>query len=446
MQPDRARKFYFAVMALLVGCFIAATPAHAGVAKLQYAFGPLDQVDRPQSTLTIDSAGNLYGTSFGGDNPTPGIVFEMVKGPNGKFTEKIIYNFTGGSDGNGPNSGMYLDAAGNLYGTAGGGGDTGNGTVWELSPNPDGTWTETTLYSFMGYSSGANSGDGGFPYTGLVADAQGSLYGGTWLGGNFSDPYCGGAGCGIVFKLAHNPDGTWTESVLHAFLFIDGFGIATNLNFDAAGNLYGMSAGGGTGVCLTDFSHFPYNIGCGTVFQLALQPDGSWIFNRIFSFQGNQQGGTDGYGAVRNGGMVFDSKGNLYGTTINGGSQGCVNNWTTGCGTVFELSPQPNGKWTETQLHVFGDVPDGEGPQSLIMRNGILYGGAQGGGANLQGTFFELKPNAKEQWNYKTLFNFLWEYDYPTSPQGPFVVDSTGTFYNVGGLPGAWGSIFSIKP
>src|SRR5208282_4793083 len=164
------------------------------------------------------------------------------------------------------------------------------------------------------------------------------------FGGNYQDPYCA-AGCGAVFKMTHNPDGTWTESTLYGLLYIDGYEIFSNLTFDAAGNLYGMPTWGGTGYCLQDGD----NYGCGTIFQLAPQPDGSWMYHRLYSFQG----GTDGSDPIRTGSMVSDSKGNLYGATATGGNTGCANIYWLGCGTVFELSPQGNGQWTENVLYVF---------------------------------------------------------------------------------------------
>ena len=118
-------------------------------------------------------------------------------------------------DGGQPEAGLIFDAAGNLYGTTylgGGSGSCGGvdcGSVFKLASNPDGSWTETTLHSFTGGT------DGGRPFAGLVFDAAGNLYGTTQTGGDSG--FCGGDGCGVVFKLAPTSSG-WSETVLHSFL------------------------------------------------------------------------------------------------------------------------------------------------------------------------------------------------------------------------------------
>ena len=123
-------------------------------------------------------------------------------------SEQVIYTLTGGADGSGP-TGLVENEAGNLYGTAFSGGSEQAGTLFELSPptEPGGTWTETTLYTFL-YSQLQN---GVGPAAGMVRDGSGNLYGTTWLGGN-------GAG-GVVFELSPpgQPGGTWTYSVLYDF-------------------------------------------------------------------------------------------------------------------------------------------------------------------------------------------------------------------------------------
>ena len=244
MQLNKSQVFSFAVLAIAFGCMAATIPAHAaGRDKLLYRFvGPTEQVVWPQGQLTADAAGNFYGSA---DNPiSPGLVYELVKGANGQWSDKVLYAFSGSGDGSGVNPGFVIDAAGNLYGTTNSGGAYGAGSVFELSPNPDGTWSKTTLYSFNPYN---NHEAESSPRPLSSPTRPETCTAASMFGGNFADPYCA-AGCGAIFKMTHNPDGTWTESTLYGLLYIDGYEIFSNLNFDAAGNLYGMATWGGTGL------------------------------------------------------------------------------------------------------------------------------------------------------------------------------------------------------
>ncbi|MGB8005534.1 MAG: choice-of-anchor tandem repeat GloVer-containing protein [Terriglobales bacterium] len=431
MKPHRTRFSYFAVLAIVLVCLAASTPAYAsGREKVLYQFyGPQEQVQLPQGGLTADRAGNYYGAVSQRKGNPYGEIFVLVTGANGKWSDHVIYTFTGGSDGMYPNPGFIFDVAGNLYGAANQGGEYGVGTIFELSPNPSGTWTETTLYNFN-YNNGT---DGIYPGSGLTVDAAGNLYGTTQFGGNYQDPYCAPGGCGAIFKMTQNPDGTWKESTLYGLLFIDGSDPESKVIFDAAGNLYGMTRGGGQYLSCS----------CGTVFQLALQADGTYLFHRLYSFQG----GTDGYDPYTNA-PVLDGKGNLYGSTHWGGNQGCTTHYFTGCGTVFELTAQPNGAWTETVLHVFGNAAgDGELPFSVKFdAAGSLYGVTAGGGAYGAGEFFEMKPARKGQWTYGIKYSFDGYYGDAAYPAGDLVTDAAGNLYGLASLPGAWGAFFRIKP
>jgi uncharacterized repeat protein (TIGR03803 family) len=190
----------------------------------------------PAGNPVFDAAGNLYGaTELGGDF-NAGTVFELSPGPGGTWTYTVLYSFTGKADGYDPSSSVTLDAAGNLYGTTTEAGASGNGTVFELSPNGDGTWTNTVLYSFQGGL------DGGFPFrSALTFDKAGNLYGETFGGGSDRCP----GGCGVVFELSPNGGGSWTESVAYWFDGTDGWSPWQGLVFDAAGNLYGTTQDGG---------------------------------------------------------------------------------------------------------------------------------------------------------------------------------------------------------
>jgi uncharacterized repeat protein (TIGR03803 family) len=192
--------------------------------------------------VIVNAAGDLFGDTFdGGDgmacNFGCGTIFEVDS--TGK--ETILYNFDS-FDGAHPVSVLIADSAGNLYGTTTDGGNgncggTGCGTVFELSPHSDGSWTERVLYAFCSLS---NCGDGEVPFGGpLVRDATGNLYGITNTGGTSR---CNGSGCGVVFKL--DPSGQ--ETVLHSFTGgADGKFPSGGLVLDDAGNLYGAALQGG---------------------------------------------------------------------------------------------------------------------------------------------------------------------------------------------------------
>jgi uncharacterized repeat protein (TIGR03803 family) len=181
--------------------------------------------------MAFDRAGNLYGTSQGGGLFNLGTVFELSPNGSGPWTETILYNFTGGADESFPNGPVLLDAKGNIYGTTGNG-DNVHGTVFELVKNSNGTWAEKTLHTF------ANDGiDGTFPASGLTFDQLGNLYGTTQRGGANSQ--------GAVFKLTRLAGGDWTESVVYSFL------PNPNLNWNPSGltllngALYGATQNGG---------------------------------------------------------------------------------------------------------------------------------------------------------------------------------------------------------
>lgn len=282
----------------------------------------------PRAGLVMDSAGNLYGTTGSGGNGCSlscGTVFEVSPAAGG-WTESILYNFkgpVGATDGWSPFGSLILDGEGNLYGTTSAGGtgncsgSTGCGVVFEVSPGSGGGWTETILYNFQGVS--AHVHDGARPYTGMVFDGAGNLYGTTLYGGNGA---CNDRlGCGAVFELSPAGGGAWTETVIHAFSGPDGY-FPNGLAISAAGNLYGTTGYGGI-----------YNFGA--ALELVAGSGGTWSENRLHSF-GN---GKDGQ--VPSTSMVFDSAGNLYGATSFGGAHVTLacGNAPTGCGTVFQLKP-----------------------------------------------------------------------------------------------------------
>jgi hypothetical protein len=389
----------------------------------------------PTGGMVFDAAGNLYGaTSEGGASGCGfggcGAVFELSPQTGGGWVEQIVYDFPGGSGGAQPEGNLLMDSAGNLYGTTDAGG-SGHGIVYELIHNSDGSWTSNVLYSFSGGSDGSN------PYVGLVLDKAGNLYGTTQYGGDLS---CGFGGCGVVFELSPTSGGTWIETVIHTFEGTDGELPQTPLVFDAAGNLYGAAAEGGT-------TNSNCSAGCGLVFRLTPAPSESWQQTILYSFSGS-----DGSGPVGN--LAFDFSGNLYGVTVGGGDfTQCQN---SGCGFVFELSPASAG-WTLTREFGFNGTTSGANPLAGVALGGsghvfgsTYWGGdvhcTTGGTPRGCGLAFELSPTLTS-WTEKILHVFGTGND-GINPGSSLVLDRKGHLYGTtvfGGGP-AFGIAFEIAP
>jgi uncharacterized repeat protein (TIGR03803 family) len=227
---------------------------------------------------------------------------------------------------------------------------------------------------------------------------------------------------------------TGPEQVLYTFLGTDGMYPSGNLTFDASGNLYGTARLGGSGNCSGEPP------GCGTVFELSPDGSGGWTGTVLYNLQG---GSSDGLYPTA--GVIFDAVGNLYGTTLGGGS-GCSGN--DGCGTVFELSRNGSGSWTETVLYSFQNNSDGSQPAGLIIDgNGNLYGTTSAVPGN-EGTVFELKPQAGGTWVEQTLYSFKGGSD-GQSPNPALIFDGSGNLYGTaadGGACNACGTVFELSP
>lgn len=389
--------------------------------KVLYSFAGGSDAATPWAALVFDSAGNLYGTTEVGGANGGGAVFMLMPGSNGTWTETVLYSFGGTEAPGNPLGNLIFDANGTLYSTLNAGGTLGGGAVFELSPGSGGTWTERNLnffeqngtigaYPYAGlifdpagnlYGTTALGGsgygtvfeltspswtesvlhtftggsDGAEPYSGLISDSAGNLYGTTSAGGNVTNLPCQPGGCGVVFKLTLGSKGKWIETVLRTFTGgNDGANPTAGLIFDAAGNLYGTAKQGGSG-------------GSGVVFKLTLGSTGRWTETVLHAFTtgttGLPTGGSNPYA-----GLIFDATGNLYGTTLLGGQNGN--------GVVFKLTPGTTGRWTETVLHSFGKLPskDGEVPYGGLIFDsaGNLYGTTNAGGQYQQGTVFEITP------------------------------------------------------
>jgi uncharacterized repeat protein (TIGR03803 family) len=321
-------------------------------------------------------------------------------------TEMILYNFPDQSSasaiqGSAPSSGLIFDSHGNLYGTTEWGGTYGPGTVFRLAQKGGG-WAEQPVHSFQPLPSGFN------PYGGLTIDAAGNLYGVTQRGGNKA---CGGNGCGTVFELSPTASGGWAGKFLHRFTGVGMDGAYPNggLILDAAGNLYGTTSQGGKGMCV-QYTGGPVQ-GCGTVFELSPTTSGGWTQTILYTFQGAVLGAPAADGEAPVSGLIFDTAGDLYGTTSEGGEYGY--------GTVYELSPKTGGGWSQKLLHVFNESDtDGYGPDASLVfdKSGNLYGTTQYGGTGLCtdysgddvigcGVIFELSPGAGG-WTENLVYSF----------------------------------------
>lgn len=296
----------------------------------------------PYAGVVLDGAGNLYGTALlGGDNACGcpvgssgcGTVFKLTA--RGRFS--VLHTFSGTPDAACSIAGLTLDRRGDLYGTSTKGGTGDVGTVFKISESGQ----ESVLHSFTGTPS-----DGGFPYAALISNPTGTLFGTTEGGGV--------KGAGSVFEM----DRSGKESVLHSFSGPDGSDVWSGLVRDSSGNLYGTTQQGGS------FS-------AGAVFKL----DTTGTETVLYSFSGGSDGG------YPDDQVVFDTSGNLYGTTLYGGTGQCSNNGFKGCGTVFKLTPG-SGAWTETVLHSFKGGTDGQWPYAGLVRDaaGGLYGTTSEGG------------------------------------------------------------------
>src|SRR5271166_5141925 len=316
-EQDRSRTFRIDLWATIVAYAVAllmivlATQLHAQTYTVLHNFAGSDG-DSPQAGLTLDRAGNLYGTTRYGGSYNAGTVFKVTRQGSGWiFTP--LYDFRGGSDGKSPDSRVVFGPDGSLYGTTTYGGGYQVGVVFKLQPSASACktalcpWTETVLYSFTGQS------DGGVPEGDLVFDQAGNIYGTTFAGGQ-GDCVPLYTGCGAVYELTPNGSG-WTENVLHNFAAgSDGASPESGLTFDSSGDLYGVTAFGG--------SHT-----YGTAFELQAMNDG-FSYSILYNF------GLESETPVPT--LTLDSAGNLYGTAQSGG--------TGNVGAVFELTPS-GGSW-----------------------------------------------------------------------------------------------------
>jgi uncharacterized repeat protein (TIGR03803 family) len=397
---------------------LTSQPQQAQTFQVIYNFNGGPDGSSPDG-LTIDAAGNLYGTAFNGGQVGNGTVFELAKRGSG-WIFIPLYSFQGGTDGANPYARPNFGLDGGLYGTtvAGGGsgcsGGNGCGTVYRLTPpaHPTptvaGGWTESVLHRFHGADGSSIFGDVKF-------DPQGNLYGTAYDGGTPPYPF---AQCGLVYELVP-AGGNWTEKILHNFIGLgdDGCYPPAGVILDEAGNLYGVTVGGGSN-------------GFGVVFELTSSGT-TWNYSVLHSF--------DGYdGLSPEGGLIFDQHGTLYGTA--------ASDFYVDGGTVFAMSAA-GGSWTFNLLYELpGTGVYGPLDRLAMDAAGNLYGTTNQDGAYGLGSIFKLAP-ASGGWNYTDLHDFTGGSD-GSSPFAGVTLDDNGVLYGsatAGGTHGA-GVIWEVIP
>ncbi len=415
---------WIAMLAIAFLAIVAAVQAQAQTFTVLHTFTGNNDGGLPDSALTLDAAGNLYGvTAWGGHHGNGctfgcGTVFKLSHAGSA-WILNTLYNFHAGNDGANP-TGNIRARDGSIYGVTseGGIGTCGGrlgtcGTVFKLTPPASACrtalcpWNETVLYRFTG------GFDGAAPQGNPIFDSDGNLYGTAALGGY---------GSGTVFKLVPSGGG-WTESVLYAFAGgHDGTYPDAGVIFDHSGNLLGTTSEGG-------------EYYWGTVFELTPSQNG-WSESLIYQFN------KDVSGANPVSGLMLDSAGNLYGDNFYGA--------TGGCGTVYELVP--GASWSFFNLYDFSGPGGACGPMSNLIMDaaGNIYGTTNRTGAYNQGVVFKLTPSGGG-WTYTSLHDFTGGSD--GAAPNTLIMDSSGNLFgetSSGAGSGCDGSgcgvIFEITP
>jgi uncharacterized repeat protein (TIGR03803 family) len=404
-----------AILAILLAATTASAMA-AGSVEILHSFGE-DDGEYPASEIVVDGAGNLYGTTTEGGDFNAGIVFQLSPDGAGGYTETILHHFNGFADGLNPYGGVAIDADGNLYGTTTAGGtggvcaEDGCGVVYKLTKN-GGSWDFSVLHHFTGGFDGW--GVGGQP----ALDAAGNVYGTTPNGGLF--------GIGVVWQLVLDA-GEYRFRVLHHFTGgEDGAtgGLGRVLVLPNGRTLFGVATVGGAN-------------GAGVAYQMKQDDLGNWTFRTLYAFQGAPAAG------FPYGGLTMDDQGNLYGTTYYDGAEGY--------GTVYRLSRDGGAGWIETVLHSFTGGANGNNPSTNLAfdARGNLYGTTAEGGARgcHCGTIFRLTPDGAGGWTHRVVYRFKGSPDGSYSYYS-IVPDRRGNWYGAtvhGGEDGD-GTVFRFTP
>lgn len=411
-----------ALLSTLVLVLVASQSAQAQTFRVIHDFSGTDGA-RPSTGLTIDAEGNLYGTAAAGgvsqilgDECRPGgahgcgTVFQLRPSGSG-WQLTTLHNFQGRSDGFEPYAKLHLASDGSLYGTTIQGGQFSCGTLYRLVPpgGEDRTWNTTVLYAFDGYTACSPDGD-------LTFDHSGNIYGGAFP--SYSD-YQGG---GVIWEFTSQ-----SRPVEILYNFPDGYYLGafpqSGVVFDQAGNMYGALSDWGPG-------------GCGALYKLL--PSGTrWTEQVLIDFDISN-------GGYALGALIMDAAGNLFGTSSAGGSGGG--------GTVFEISPNGNQAIFKTLYSFPGYWQDGPQTKLLMDAAGNLYGTTYGDGGHFAGSVFKLVPQPDGTWSYVSLHDFLGGPD-GGGPISDLVFDAQGNLYGTASYGGTsrncyhgCGVVFEITP
>jgi uncharacterized repeat protein (TIGR03803 family) len=378
---------------------------------------------------------------------------------NAQVEFQLVHAFGAPGDGQGLGSAVIIDANGDLFGTAGGGA-YGQGMVYELRPGNSGTWTETIPHSF----GAPHSGDGTDPYGPVTLGAGGVLYGATPGGGADNQ--------GIVYSLTPNPSG-WAETILYSFLRSDSVdGFSSNLALDEQGNLYGRAgtfelSPGPNGWIYTPTCNWKFICTFNEYQGTALGPGhrllaagglGANHMGNVYAVVPSARGWSAGplyaFGSIPNDGqvpsngpLVADAQENIYGTTLQGGSNVCGD---IGCGTIYKLTRGPNGIWQETILYSFRPPASGTGYAPIagviLDKSGNLYGTTSAGGADCGcGVVYRLTHHEDDTWTFVVLHRFV-NTD-GALPYASVTLDRHGNLFGttLGGGPNGGGVVFEIS-
>ncbi len=403
------------VIVVLTFLLFSVASGLAGTETVLYTFTGGADGGQPYAGLIFDPAGNLYGATQYGGAYNQGTVFELTHSPSGTWTETVLYSFTGGSDGSQPQYNLVIDGAGNLYGTAALGGDSYCGTVYELSPS-EGGWTFTLLHTFTGGK------DGCWPEADLSL-LWGDILAGTTAGGGPSSQ-------GTAFRLRTSDGGEQVWPFKNDGNLPNGLGLFPR---DGGYNEYGTTYFGGK-----------HQVG--VVFQLAFytRPSGSIVVKKQFTSTGKA-----GYAPVGDLATQVNADGVwiMYGATQVGG--------VGGKGTIYQLTEESiydPEKWAISVLHSFTGL-DGDGavPWAGVALDpaGNVYGTTAYGGTNsgYDGTVFKLTPGAKNEWTETVEYSFSGGTD-GSEPYATVVLDNAGNLYGTTYQGGAYnqGVVYEVTP
>jgi uncharacterized repeat protein (TIGR03803 family) len=406
----------FALVLLCALIMMATQPAQAQTFTVIHNFTGGQDGAIPETGLTLDVAGNLYGTTNaggqieGGNCPGRGcgIVFKMTDRDGSWPLTPLCTNCLTGSL---ASSRPAIAPNGVLYGTTLAGGLNDDGLVYQLRPPAQPPRSILSPWSYSRAFSFNRDGNGFNPQGDLTFDQAGNIYGTDELGGNDFN--------GVVYELTSSGGG-WNRSVLYAPS--GGLGSQAMMGgvlFDHSGNLYGVENTGGS-------------FGVGAVYELS--PSGSgWTAQIIYSFQGGSDGSSP------EGGLLVDASSNLYGTTNTGGSGGG--------GTVFELTPSGGG-WNFNLLYSLSDRSNSGPTDKLAMdAAGNLYGVTYSGGAHQFGSVFKLTPSGGG-WNYTSLHDFTGAANDGAFPLCGPIMEANGNLYGTASQAGAQnkGNVWEITP